>query len=82
MSESPYDGFVLETQKPEADINAPGGMHRPLRLIAVARSSSDALQIAKNLGFPKCIVLEWGPSVLKRARELGVNNDDASAIQQ
>jgi hypothetical protein len=79
MTDSPMTGFILKTPTRRPDVNAAGG-YRDFHLIAVAQSADAAKHIAQGLGFPGCTVIESGPAVLKRARELGVNDNDARAL--
>ncbi len=79
MSDSLFNGYVLDTHRTRPDVNAPGGAS-PMRLIAIAKSEADAIEVARRLRFPGYTVLESGPAILARARAYDVNDNDARIL--
>jgi hypothetical protein len=80
MTESPFDGFLLDTHVKRPNVNAPGGIGPNLRLVVVARSDVDALRIGQHLGFPNCSIVDRGPHVLEIAKSLQVHENDARLV--
>ncbi len=64
----PFDGFLFEMTR--ADINSPDGIQRN-RLYAIARPPIDVT------GLPRTAeLIDSGPHILARARELGVSDGE------
>jgi hypothetical protein len=80
MTDSTFNGFLLKSSQSRADINAPGG-YRDRFLIVIAQSAPDALHVAKHfLPHDAFVLVDSGPPILKRARDLGVSDNDAKLV--
>jgi hypothetical protein len=70
--EAAFEGFLFEMTR--ADVNSPGGVQKN-RLYAIARPPIDVA------GLPRTArLIDSGPHVLARARELGVGDDDLKIV--
>jgi hypothetical protein len=71
------DGFVLEYSR--IDPSAPGGQRRE-RYIAVAETADRAFAAAGGHWGVRQVVIESGPAVLRRAREMGIPDNQARTL--
>lgn len=71
------EGYILLYTR--ADMKAPGGeLHT--QYIAVAETKEAAFNAAGGDRGIKQIVFDWGPHVLKRARDMGVGDNEAKPL--
>jgi hypothetical protein len=69
------NGYILDGQA-TSNVIAGGGLDY-LQFIAVAESSTDAIALVHDLGFPDAEVVDSGAAILAEARELGIFENTA-----
>jgi hypothetical protein len=75
MENLQFNGFILEGEA-SSNVSAIGR----LLFIALARSPNDAISIVGNLGFSGVKIVDSGPDIVRRAKNLGVQENGAKAL--
>jgi len=78
MENDQFDGFLLKGGS-RPNLNARGG-RTTLEFLAIAESPEYAIWLVGKLGFLDAKIIDRGPAVLVRAKQLGVKENDARVL--